>query len=109
MSATRQCLSHALDLLVERGGWLSLCRSHHWDVLHAVWQSPDRSEMSSYVPPDELGAPWHAVSGYEGYEHDSYDAGDRRITPNGVVLSAALFLVLAVWWWVARAITRWSR
>lgn len=92
------CLTHALDRLIEHGGYLSLRCSHNWDVLHAIWQDARRAEISNYVPPKRLRCPAQSILGFEGVVVTTDECGVRRITPNGVVASAFLFFWIALAW-----------
>lgn len=99
----RHCLWYALDRWTRDGGYLMLRRSHHWDCPHALHL--DEDGIVSHCRPDEtLPRPWHSLTGFVGHVEHTDEMPDRAISPRGVVLGAALLLVLAVWWWIARSV-----
>lgn len=97
------CLTHALDQLVEKGGYISFRKSHNWNVLHAIWQDRYRQRLTSYVPPHPLDCAWYSIGGFEGSVKEYDECSDEKITPNGIVVSAFLFFWLALWWRIKRS------
>lgn len=97
------CLTHALDQWVSRGGYIAFRRSHHWDVPHAIWMDAHRKQLTSYVPPMPLDKAWHSLGGFDGEVRDDDNPAFQPISPNGVVVGAFLLFVMALWWRIKRS------
>lgn len=100
----RHCLFHALDRLHSSGGYLTFRVSEHWDILHTLWTPREGGPVRQCVPDSVLRQPWHSVFGYCGHVREGDTHPNRRITRAGIVRSAAILLVLSIWWRLARAV-----
>lgn len=100
------CLTHALDQLTARGGYLAARSSAHWPVLHVLHVAAD-GQITHLVPPAPLRRPVQALAGFAGVVRRADDAALARPLPVGaLVISAWLFALGATAWGLRRALRR---
>lgn len=89
MKAWSQCLDYALTKWHTVGGRIVFRRSSHWPIAHAQ-HTNDASELSHFVPPDDLKTPAHAFIGFYGevLHHDVEPC--RPMSVSGIVASGFL-------------------
>jgi len=110
---TWQCLFYALDEWHEKGGYLMLGKSVHWGIPHVMHSMVPPEELTHYVPPGDLKHPWYSLFGFHGTVkvRDTDYRGPMSLT--GVLLGAALLLILSGAWVVryqaVRVVRCWRR
>lgn len=97
-----QCLYEALDRWHEEGGYLVFRKSTYWGIPHVLHVHGPLPEVTHYVPPDDLRRPWYSLFGFPGAVKIGDDAPAAPIDKAGVVIGAALLLVLGCVWAVNR-------
>ena len=98
------CLSRALDLWHEDGGYLVLRKSAARATPHVMHVGDEG--LQHYSPGAPLGHPFHALIGFDGVTWDREMADAPPVPIRGIVVGALILAVGVIGWALKRMIWR---
>jgi len=93
-----QCLWYALDKWHTEGGYLVFRKSKHWFIPHVMHLSADKGELSHFIPPQDLKAPWHSIKGFQGIIVLDDNEQAKPMSLSGMFIGTLILLILGGVW-----------